>query len=81
LSKRKPDYCVWYCKCKKSTGKPIAVYTPEDEKLTWHATLPKKITRTLVSVDMSFNNSIPIAKRSGATTILNIWTLDGSECD
>ena len=57
--RRDPDYCVWYCKCKKSTGKPIAVFTPEDRKLTWHSTLPKKITNTLVSVEMSFNNTIP----------------------
>jgi hypothetical protein len=76
---REPNWYVWYCKCKKSTGKPIGVYNTCNKKLTWHSKLPKSMTNTMVSIEMAFDNAIPIAARSGATTILEVYLLDS--CD
>ncbi len=37
------------------------------------------MTDTMVSIEMSFENAIPIAARSGATTVLEVYLLDS--CD
>lgn len=74
---KKPDWYIWYCKCKKSTGKPIGIYNPHVNRLTWHKELPKIITKEMVHIKMSFDNAIHVAQRSGATTILEVYRVGG----
>jgi hypothetical protein len=73
--KREPDFYSWYCQCRKKNGDPIALYTVKTSKLTWHSALPKRITSKPLKISMAFNNAIPIAKKSGATTTLAIWLM------
>lgn len=70
-----PKYYIWYCKCRKSQGTPIAVYNPETKKIRWCSKLPSYIAKKPVRIEMAFNNSIPIAKQSGATTILEVYEI------
>ena len=75
-----PDICIWYCQCRKSKGDPIAVYPISErgkkvmgtKEIQWCAKLPAFLTKKNVKIDMSFMNAIPIAKRSGATTIMEV---------
>ena len=74
------DICIWYCQCRKSKGDPIAVYPTSErgrkfmrtKEIQWCAKLPAFITRKNVKIDMSFMNAIPIAKKSGATSIMEV---------
>ena len=67
---------VWYCKSKKKTGKPIHVRTiAKDSKLVFEDYYTNKFvrpTRNNELISVIFNNSKGIAKRQGATTILEI---------
>jgi len=60
---------LWYCKADKHTGKPIIVQDLE-KGITYNT---DKIELKNVNIRMSFNNATSIAKRSGATTILEIF--------
>ena len=42
------------------------------KEIQWCAKLPAFLTKKNVKIDMSFMNAIPIAKRSGATTIMEV---------
>ena len=70
--KDKPIIRLWYCKADKKSGKPIVVQ--DLEKGTINNT--DSIEYKNVTVRMKFNNSTGQAKRSGATTILEIYRND-----
>ncbi len=63
-----------YCKSKKSTGKPIIVTKDNKQKFvkTWERTLYNEAGDEVL-IRMQFNNSEGMAKRQGATTVLQIW--------
>lgn len=60
---------LYYCKSLKSSGKSIVVVDVGSGK-TWNT---DHIQMDNVSIRMSFNNADWQAKRSGVTTILEIW--------
>tara|TARA_R100000963_G_C4644825_1_gene108806 strand:+ start:81 stop:455 length:375 start_codon:yes stop_codon:yes gene_type:complete len=70
-----PDYFTWYCKCRKSKGTPIALLNNHTGILKWYKGLPKHITRHNCKIKMRFDNAIPLARKSGATTVLEVWVL------
>ena len=59
---------IYYCKTFKHTGKPIVVYDC-DTKKTYTT---NKFNLTNCTVSMRFNNSKGLAKRRGATTVLEV---------
>jgi len=63
---------IYYCKSLKHTGKPIVVY----DCVTGKSRNTNKIDIVNCHVKMSYNNSTGSIKRSGATTILEVWTND-----
>lgn len=65
----KPKIRLWYCKADKKTGKPIIVQDIENG-ITYNT---DHIELKNVNIRMSFQNAIGHAKRSGATTILEIF--------
>ena len=65
----KPVMKLYYCKSLKSTGKPIVIV----DMKTGKSTTTDKIVFDNVNIRMSFNNSTGDAKKSGATTVLEIW--------
>ena len=75
IDERPCDYIVWYCKCRKSKGTPIGIYNNKTQTLKWVKRLPKHITRYNCKIKMSFDNAIPLARKSGASTVLEVWIL------
>lgn len=69
MVKRTPDYNVWYCKANKKTGDPIII---KDMKTGKTGSSDFCIMRN-VDIRMVFNNADSQAKRSGATTVLEIY--------
>ncbi len=59
---------IYYCKTFKHTGKPIVVYDC-DTKKTYTT---DRFNLTNCTVSMRFNNSKGLAKRRGATTVLEV---------
>lgn len=68
-SKEEPRLRLWYCKADKKIGKPIIVQDLENKK-TYNT---DSISLNNVNIRMSFNNATSKAKRSGATTILEVF--------
>lgn len=63
-----------YCRSKKSTGKPIIVTIDNKRKFVkkWERIFYNEAGDEVL-VRMAFNNSEGMAKRQGATTVLQIW--------
>lgn len=68
----KPDFYVWYCKCRKSCGTPIGVLNMKTNELRWVKSLPM-VLRKPSRIEMMFGIAPPIARSSGATTALGVW--------
>ena len=60
---------LWYCKARKREGNPITVIDLDTDK--------EKHTDSIilknVNIRMRFNNAKGKAKKSGATTVLEVW--------
>ena len=67
--KRTPDFKVWYCKANKKTGDPIIIKDMEDGKIGSSNFFIVKN----VDLIMKFGNADGEAKRSGATTVLEVY--------
>ncbi len=67
-----PDYIIWYCRNNKSMGKPIIVKDCNENKIS----PVSKVELNNVNIKMVFNNSTGQAKRSGATTVLEVYLND-----
>jgi len=63
----KPDAIIYYCKSLKDTGKPIIVNMGKRTINT------DEVVLNNVNIIMKFNNSKGAAKRSGATTVLEVF--------
>jgi len=66
---KEPNHIVYYCRSLKHTGKPIMVLNVNSKKLR----STNRVTFNNVDIRMVFNNSTGKAKRSGATTVLQIF--------
>ena len=71
-TKMKPDFYVWYCKCRKSCGTPIGVMNMKTNEVKWVKSLPMMLRRPL-RIEMMFGKAPPVARSSGATTALGVW--------
>jgi len=72
---KKLNTTLHYCRSKKSTGKPIIV-TEAGKKRKFVKMWQRTLYNTAgdeVLIRMAFNNSEGMAKRQGATTVLQIW--------
>jgi len=67
--KRVPIYIVYYCKALKKTGSPIVCITTRTGKEEHLRSLDLKG----FDVRMSFNNATGNPKKSGATTVLEVF--------
>lgn len=61
---------IYYCKSLKKTGKPIVV---KFDTMEYNV---KQIRFNDVDIKMKFNNARGKAKRSGATTVLEVYKHD-----
>lgn len=60
---------LWYCKARKREGNPITVIDLDTNKEI-HTDC---IEMWNVNIKMRFNNAKAGAKKSGATTVLEVW--------
>lgn len=63
----KPVTTVYYCKSLKTTGKPLVVTLENGDVVNTN-----DFSMTNVDIRIKFNNAKGKAKRSGATTVLEI---------
>ena len=66
---KKPNHIVYYCMALKKTGKPIIVFDIDKKK----SKNTNRVAFNNVNIRMVFNNATGKAKRSGATTILEVY--------
>lgn len=64
---------AYYCKALKDTGKPIVII-----KKGKKSTNTNKLVMKNINIKMKFNNARGKAKKSGATTVLEITTNESS---
>lgn len=64
-----PNFKVWYCKSLKKTGKPIIL-----QDLVKNLQVNTEIVEFKnVDIRIEYNNSTGKAKKSGATTVLEVF--------
>lgn len=72
-----PDVRAWYCKAKKKTGKPVEVQMKGQKNPSSRRGFSAK---GCLRVSMKYNNAHARARKSGATTVLEVRKLPKNKC-